>query len=138
MIRNLSSDLKIRKVANYTGAGTTAVNSGVIDMAGYRGILALASFGTAAANNILEIQGSNTNSTGSMVRLTGSVTSPAANDANQWCEVYAPTTRYCMVVVTPNTSSTIEAAWTLLIADDKPANNAVTGTIAGTLTNNVT
>ncbi len=43
--RNLSTSCKIVDAVTYTGAGTTQTNSSQIDMAGYRGIMAIGKFG---------------------------------------------------------------------------------------------
>ena len=39
-----------------TGAGTSAVNGSTVDMNGYEGVLFIAKFGTAAADNTIKAQ----------------------------------------------------------------------------------
>ena len=56
----LSERVKITKVLDYTGAGTSATNTSSVDMAGYDGVVFITSFGTAAANNVMKAQQSST------------------------------------------------------------------------------
>jgi hypothetical protein len=136
VIRNLSTDCKLIKVKAYSAANTSAVVSDEIDMQGYKGILALANFGTPAANNTIEIGGYATTG-GSPTRLTGAVTAPGATDAFQALEVYNPSTRFVQVTATRGTSSTLDAMFVLLYGKDRPVANLTAGTVYSLLLANV-
>jgi hypothetical protein len=127
----LSNGIKITKVSDAVGAGTTDVESTGVDMAGYEGVLFLVSFGTAAANNIANAQQSTDNSTfadllGTAVALGG------ASDEDQWIDVYRPLERYVRCHLEIGTSSTVENIWAIQYGARKlPVDNTTTGTIAG-------
>ncbi|GCD83674.1 hypothetical protein PTHTG4_27380 [Parageobacillus thermoglucosidasius] len=55
-MRNLSSEVQIRKIASGAAAGTTDIESSVVDFTGYDGVLIFTTIATAADNNTLKIQ----------------------------------------------------------------------------------
>lgn len=126
----LSDQIKIIKVQDHTGAGTTAINTDGVDLTGYEGVLFLTSFGTAAANNTIEAAHSTDNST--FADLTGTNVVPGASDEDVWVDVWNPPSRYARAEIARGTSSTCESIWAFLYgAKAIPVDNTTTGTIAG-------
>lgn len=127
---NLSSRVKFTKVADHTAAGTSAVNSTAVDMAGYEGVVFLTSFGTAASGNTLEAAQSSDNSSFSDLADT-SVTS-GTTDEDVWIEIYRPQERYVRVEAARGTSSTLESIWAIQYGGRSLAvDNTTSGTIIG-------
>lgn len=128
---NLSSQLKIRRVAAAAGAATTDVNGSAVDMEGFESVVFFGSFGTAAANNTLQAQDSDDGSTG-WADISGAVTAPGGTDGVQFLEVVRPKKRYIRAVAKRGTSSTLESMWAVQgLPAVSPVGNAVTGTING-------
>lgn len=126
----LSDDVKITKIADYTANGTTAVTGAEVDMAadgGWDGIMCIASFGTAAANNVITLHDSLTTGTeAATVALKASGTS----DEDVVLDVLHPK-RFCKFVATRGTSSVMEMMIAIQYRGrSKPVTNAVSGTIA--------
>lgn len=133
---NASSRFKLIKVADHSTANTTAVNSTGVDTQGFEGVLFLTSFGTAAADNTVNLAVSSddgsaddyTDVLGSSVALGG------ASDEDQWIDCYRPVKRYVRLEAARGTSTTLESIWALLYgARVMPIDNTTTGTIAGEL-----
>jgi hypothetical protein len=129
----LSERVKFVKVQDHTTAGTTAVNSDGVDMAqsgGFRGVLFISSFGTAAAGNTMEVSQSQDNS--SFADLLGTNTTSGTSDEDVFVDVYNPQERYVRAEVARGTSSTLESIWAILYDPmSEPVDNTTSGTIAG-------
>jgi hypothetical protein len=127
----LSNGIKITKVADHSAANTTDVESSGVDMAGFEGVIFMTSFGTAAADNIINAQQSTDNSTfadllGTAVALAG------ASDEDQWIDIYRPREQYVRCHVERATSTTVESIWAIQYGARKlPVDNTTSGTIAG-------
>lgn len=126
----LSSGIKITKVADHTAAGTTAINSSSVDMADYEGVLFLTSFGTAATDNSVNAAQSSDDST--FDDLLGTKTGATASDEDVWLDIYMPGDRYVRLEAVRTTSSTLESIWAIQYgAKKQPVDNTTTGTIIG-------
>lgn len=133
-MQNLSSQVKLTKVADHTTAGTTDVESAILDMQGYEGVMFFTSFGTAAADNKLKVQQDDANGAGGMADLTGTGVTSGASPSNEdvWVEVYRPTKRYVRCIAVVDTSSTVESIWAIQYgARVLPVDNTTSGTIEG-------
>lgn len=131
---NLSGKVKILKVQDHTGAGTSAVTSDEVDTAGYNGVLFITSFGTAAANNTLKAQQDTVTGMASAADLAGSSVASGTSDEDVWIDVYKPLERFVRVVAARGTSSTLESIWAILYEPrTSPVDNTTTGTIVGEL-----
>lgn len=133
-MQNLMSGVKLTKVADHTTAGTTDVESSIIDMKGYEGVVFFTSLGTAAADNLIKVQQDDANGAGGMADLTGTGVTSGASPSNEdlWVEVYRPTKRYVRAVVVIDTSSTCESVYALQYgARQFPVDNTTSGTIEG-------
>lgn len=131
---NLMRYTLLTKVKDHTTAGTTDVESDIIDMAGYEGAVFFTSLGTAAADNLLKVQQNTANSTSGMADLVGTGVTSGASPSNEdlWVEVYKPLERYLRAVVVIDTSSTCESVWCLRYgARELPVDNTTSGTIEG-------
>jgi len=132
----ISGRTKLVKVADHSTAATSAVNSASVDMAqdgGWNGVMFFTSFGTAAANNTLNLaQSSDDGSADDFTDLTGSSVASGSSDEDVWIDCYRPEKRYVRAEAARGTSSTLESVWALLYEPRNiPADNTTSGTIAG-------
>lgn len=128
----LSNYISIVKVQDHTAAGTSAVNSDGVDMAGYDGVIFVTSFGTAATGNTVNAaQGADNSS--DWVDLTGTSVSSGSSDEDVWVDVYRPQDRYVRLEVVRGTSSTLESIYAIRYGGGRklPNDNTTTGTIQG-------
>lgn len=133
---NLSNYTLINTVRSATtAAGSTPLESSIIDMAGYEGVLIAARFGTAAADNILSAKMSTANDSATMSPIAGSaVAVGGTSDENQWLDIYRPKMRYVQALATRATSSKLGEIWAIQYGGRKlPEDNNTVGTIAGEL-----
>ena len=127
----LSSEVKITKVADHSTADTAAVTSAAVDMAGYEGVLFLTSFGSAAANNTL-LASQDTASGGAYTDLLGTSVASGTSDEDVWIDIYRPLKRYVRVEAARGTSSTLESIWAIQYGGRKqPVDNTTSNTIIG-------
>lgn len=130
----ISTYTKLTKVADHTTAGTTDVESAIIDMSGWEGVRFFTSFGTAAADNLLKVQQDDANGAGGMADLLGTSVVSGASPSNEdvWVDVYRPTKRYLRCIAVVDTSSTVESIWAEQYGPrELPASSSVSGTITG-------
>lgn len=129
MARNFLSRTKLVKVADHSAAATTAVNSAIVDTAGYAGVVFMTSLGTANATNTMKIQQSATNATDDMTDLAGTSVASGSSDEDLIIEVHKPTDRYVRAVVSRGASTTCESIWAVLYGTGgQISNNSVSGT----------
>jgi len=128
MIQNLSKRILITKVKGYSSADTAAINSDVIDMQGFDGVVFFTTINVANAGNHIKIQqGTTTSPTddllGTKVIVTGT-------NETVGVDVYKPLERYVRAVVT-RTSSTICGEIYALQYEGRilPADNETAGTL---------
>lgn len=130
----LTENVKLVKVSDAAIAGTSAVNGASVDLGGdgggWDGVVFLSSIGTAAANNLMKVQGSDDNS--SFADLASSEVDTGATDKNQYVDIQRPQHRYLRPVLTRGTSTTVEAVWALLYrGTSRPVSQDVAGTLYG-------
>ena len=103
--------VKITRVINGTAAGTTPVNSSVIDMQGFEGVMFIASFGaiTATAVTGIKIQQGNASDGSDAIDLTGTALAILDTASNKVLvsEIYKPEKRYLRVVITRGTANAV-------------------------------
>jgi hypothetical protein len=128
MNTNFSRELKITKIRDYAGAGTSTLTSDEIDMTGFEGVIFLTSYGTAAANNLVTMHGSDTSGgEAATVALKTSGTS----DEDVVLDVFRPIHRYAKLVASVGTSSTVESMWAIQYgATKKDVVSVLSGTLA--------
>lgn len=129
MARNFLSRVKLLKVKDHSTAATSAVESDIVDTAGYDGVVFVTSLGTANATNTMKIQQSATNATDDMTDLTGTSVSSGTTDEDLIVEVRQPTDRYLRAVVSRGASSTCESIWAILYGK---GGNIAANSVAGT------
>lgn len=131
MNQNFLAGCKVTKVADHTTAGTTDVETSILDMAGFEWIVFITSFGTAAADNLIKVQQDDANASGGMADLlgTGLVTGASPSNEDVKAEVYRPTKRYVRAIAVVDTSSTVESIWAIQGgARILPVTNSTSGT----------
>lgn len=132
----ISSRVKLIKVKDHTTAATDAVDSTGVDMdqdGGYGGVIFLTSFGTAAANNTINLaQSDDDGSADAYSDLIGTSVSSGTSDEDAWLDVLKPTKRYVRLEAARGTSSTLESIWAILYNPRSlPVDNTTSGTIIG-------
>ncbi len=95
-------------LAAAAGAGTTAVNSLIIDTANAEGVMFIVRLGTSAANNTVKAQQNSVNSASGMADLEGSSVVSGANNLVV-LDIKRPRERYVRVEVTRGTSTTVDS-----------------------------
>lgn len=121
---NLSNDVRITKVSAAVATGTTAVNSSVVDMQGYDGVIFLASLGTAAANNGVKAQQGQIANMSDAADLAGTLVSSNGTQTDLVLEIFRPRERYVRASVVRGTTTTVEAIWAIqFMAAKMPVNN---------------
>lgn len=131
MSQQLIHQIKLTKVSDHTAAGTTAVNSAAIDMAGYEGVLFITSFGTAAADNTVNLAESTT-SGGTYSDLEGTSVASGTSDEDVYIDCYKPRKQFIRLEAARGTSSTLESIWAIQYGPrTMPVTNSVSGTIIG-------
>jgi hypothetical protein len=131
---NLSANVKIRKVKAASTADTSAVNSDVVDMSGYSGVMFFTTIGTANAGNYIKAQQDTDAAMGTAADLTGTKVVAAADTQVTWLDIFRPLERYVRVVVTRGASTTVGDIYAILYdAANKPCDNLVDDVIIGEL-----
>jgi len=127
----LTEDVKVTKVAAYASANTTDVTGTSVDMAGYDGVVFLASFGTGAADNLIHAEQSSDNS--SFTDIAGSEPNDAgASSELQFVDIINPAARYVRPIAVRGTSTTVENIYAIQYrAKTLPQDNKIAGTIEG-------
>jgi hypothetical protein len=111
MARNrLGSDRYI-KLQDHTTAATAAVNSDIVDIAGYQGVVFMTSVSTANATNSIKVQGNTANQTTGMTDLANTSIASGTNLNDLIIECHKPQFRYLRVVATRGASTTLESVW---------------------------
>lgn len=105
----LSDSVKVTKLADATAAGTTAINSAVVDMTGYDGCLFLTSVGAVVTGGVqsIKVQQDTASGMGAAADLAGTGITVADDDDNQsfWLDVKRPSKRYLRVVISRATQN---------------------------------
>ncbi len=133
-MKELSQNSKIELAKAAQTAATSAIESDVIDMSGYDGVLFLTRFGTAAANNSVKAQQGDAANLSDAADLKGSSVVSGADPANEavYVDIFKPTKRYVRLYVSRGTSSTLGEIWAIKYGLRKaPQVHAVSGTLTG-------
>lgn len=133
-MKNLSSSVAMGTALATTGAGTSDVTGSTIDMQGYEGVLFLAKFGTAAANNTLKAQQDSDSAMGAAADLVGTSVGVGSSDELVWLDIYRPQERYVRAIGLRGTSTTLDWGIALRYGPRTlPVDNTTAGTIHGEL-----
>ena len=129
----LTDFVKLTKVKDHSTADTTAVTSDGVDMTGYDAVLFLTSFGTANANNTVEIaQSDDDGSTDAYSDVTGTKVASGASDEDVWIDLQRPQKKWVRLEVARGTSSALESIWAIQYkARAVAVDNTISGTIVG-------
>jgi len=109
---NILNAIDVRRVNNAAAAGTTAINTTVVDMLGFETVAFVALFGTLTATQVtgLKVQQGSASDGSDMADLAGTAsTAMADGDSNKalLVEVYRPTKRYVRLVITRGTANAV-------------------------------
>jgi hypothetical protein len=129
---NLSTRVLIAGALATTTAGTSEIDGATIDTQGYEGVLFIAKFGTAAANNTLQAQQGALANASDMADLAGTSVGVGASDEIVWLDLNKPLERYVRVQAERGTSTTLDWGVAILYGPrTMPTDNTVAGTIHG-------
>lgn len=111
---NLSKNVKITVISAAAAAGTTEVDSSIIDMAGFDGVVFVAVTGALTINSVITLtaQENTANSTSGMAAITGGAT-PAytalgTETLNTFIvDIFRPIQRYLRVALTRTAANTV-------------------------------
>lgn len=112
---NLLKNLKVTVVNGAAVAGTSAVNSTIIDMAGYDGVMFVAVTGAFTTGTVvsLKAQQNTVNSTSGMADITNAATPPFTSAAGAESlggfvlDVYRPQQEFLRAVLTRTTANAV-------------------------------
>lgn len=113
MANHLLKDTKITRVANSAVAAQTAVNSSILDMAGYDGVVFVAALGDVTDTCVLtlKVEQDELNGAGGMAALTGNATFTAnatsADNGLLVVDVIRPAKRYVRAALTRTTANAV-------------------------------
>jgi hypothetical protein len=131
---NLSNGIKITKVKAASATGTTAVNSDVIDMAGYEGVLFFVAVASKAVGNFIKAQQGTDGTVSDAVDLEGSKVEPTVDGQVAWLDIYKPQERYLRVVATRGTTTVLGEIYALQYESRvQPTDNVIANLILGSL-----
>lgn len=110
MFHNLSKACKITRVNNAAAAAQTEIDSSIIDMAGFDGVLFLFLFNTIVDGSVVtcKAQQNTANSTSGMADITGAssgFTSASNSNTVLWVDVYRPSQEFVRAVVLRTTQN---------------------------------
>lgn len=131
MARNFLSDHKIVVAKAATTAGTSDVETSIIDMAGYEGVAFLATIHTPAADNLIKAQQNTANSTSGMADLAGTeIATGTGTDAITVCRIVdAPRERYVRAVIERGTETTVSEILAVLYGASSMPQSSGTATL---------
>jgi hypothetical protein len=98
----LSKSVSVCRCLNATAVGTTTVNSSVIDMSDYDGVVFIGQFGTITDGTpALKAQGGAASDGSDAADLAGTACTPALTDDNKAVvlDIYRPTQRYIRAAI---------------------------------------
>lgn len=124
---NLNENVKVVLAKAAQAAGTTAVNTDVIDMTGYREITFFGEISTNNAGNYVKLQEDNASNGATAADLAGTKT--GANKKYFKLTLVRPRKRYVRLVVTRGESSATGAIWALLSKASKAPVSSATDTL---------
>lgn len=133
----LSKDIKFVRVKVAVAAGTTDVESDIVDRAGFDGVIFLALLGAITADGVqgLRVQQNTANSTSGMADLTGASVTIADTDDNKgvFVDVYRPKERYLRAILDRATQNAVLDGMLAILycAKNKPTTHDVTTFLAG-------
>ena len=121
---------KLTKVADQTANGTSTINSSVIDMSGYEGVIFFTNILTAASGNILKVQQGQASNLSDAADLASSGQSSGTSDEVVAVDVVKPQERYLRATVVRGTSTILGEIWALQYGcRSRPQSNVLSGTI---------
>jgi hypothetical protein len=108
-VKNLSSSTKLQRVSNAVAAGTTAINSSVVDTARFEGVLFLVMMAAIVAGAVtsIKLQHGDAADLSDAADLEGTSVAVADSDDNKivYLDVKRPLKRYVRVVVSRATQN---------------------------------
>ncbi|MCC6426275.1 MAG: hypothetical protein IT435_05590 [Phycisphaerales bacterium] len=129
-MHQLLDKIKIVQVVAPTVAGTSDVTGATIDMQGYSGVIFVGRFGTAAANNFVQIEQGEQANMSDAATLASSKLASGTSDENVAEEIFQPQDRYIRPIFKRGTSSTLDICYAILFGSRvEPRSSDLSGTI---------
>lgn len=131
---NLSTNVRITKVGDYSTAGTSAVNSTAVDMQGYDGVLFLTTMAVANAGNYINAAQGDASNGSDAADLAGTKVVVTGSNEALWLDIYKPTKRYVRLEAVRTSSSAMGEIYAIRYGGRVlPESNAVVDALAGEL-----
>lgn len=131
---NLSSDTKLRLIKAAQVAGTSAVESTVVDMSGFEGVLLFGTINVANAGNYIKAQSGTDATVTDAADLTGTKVVCGYTGEVLWIDLYRPLERYVRMVGIRGSSTATGDFYAMLYgAHTKPTDNLEDDVIDGEL-----
>lgn len=131
---NLFKNVKLTKVKAGQTTGTSAVDSDVVDMQGYEGVVFFTTIATHAAGNYMKGQQDVDSGMGTVADLAGSKVVADADAEVVWLDVYRPLKRYVRAEIVRGTTTVTGDIYALQYSGRvKPETNLVANLLLGSL-----
>ncbi|MFN7019874.1 MAG: hypothetical protein ACK4WH_00925 [Phycisphaerales bacterium] len=128
---NLLPNVKIDLLTAATAAGTTTITSGIVDMAGWDGVIFVTTIQTPAANNIAKLQQGEASNLSDAADLAGSAQTSGTSDEGIILGVHRPLERYVRMSIARGTSTPLGEIWAIRYnGRTAPQTNSLSGTQA--------
>ena len=129
---NMLNGCKLEMLTAATAAGTSDVDSGIVDMQGYEGVSFFTRFGTAAANNSIKAQQGQASNLSDAADLANTSVVSGTSDEGVYLDIYKPQERYVRIRALRGTSSTLGDIWALKYGNrSMPKDSNLSGTLIG-------
>lgn len=132
---NLFKDVKLTKIAVGAITATTDVDSSIIDMSGYDGVVIFGSIATANAGNFIKAQQGAASDLSDAADLEGSKVVAAADAQVVWVEIHKPLEQYLRAKIVRAGATTVTGDLYALQYSGRvrPETNLVTNALIGSL-----
>lgn len=101
--------VKVEKIFDEVGAGTSSSNGTEVDMQGYEGVIFVVVYGTSAADNGIHVEQDTATGMASAADLENTQVFLDGTETVSICQVHKPRERFLRAVADRGTSSTIPA-----------------------------
>lgn len=116
---NLSKNVKVLLAKAAAAAATTDVETDIIDIQGFEGVMLVGSIGTANAGNYVKAQQGNDSGLSDAADLEGTKIVPGDDGDSFLLDLYRPQKRYIKGIVTRGVSTTTGDIYALLYVPAK-------------------
>ncbi|MGH7243604.1 MAG: hypothetical protein ACREJD_09330 [Phycisphaerales bacterium] len=126
---NLLNGVKLTKIAEATGSGTSQVDSSILDMSGFEGVVFFTNMATANAGNFIKATAGKVSNLSDGADLAGSKVTTGTSDEAVLLEIAKPLDRYIRCSAVRGAATVCGEIWAAQYgARTVPVTNSLTGT----------